>query len=314
MRDMRLVALAGGVGAAKLLLGLTRLLRPDELTVVVNTGDDFTWMGLHVSPDLDTVSYTLAGMAHRARGWGLEGDTFRCLGRLEKLGAESWFAVGDADLATHIFRTECLRRGLGLAETTARIAGALGVPAAILPMSEQPVATIVNTADGPIDLQDYFVRRRCAPPVAGFSFRGIEQALPGPGVIEAMHAATAIVICPSNPFISIGPILAVPGLRQALRQAGAAKLAVTPVISGQAVKGPTCKMMTELNLEPSARTVAKMYGDLVNLFVLDIRDEPLREAVEGFGLRVVTADTLMESDDAKERLARNVLEVLAWRR
>jgi LPPG:FO 2-phospho-L-lactate transferase len=307
---MKVTALAGGVGAARFLWGLRHYLRPEDLTVIVNTGDDFEWMGLHVSPDLDTVTYTLAGTANPDTGWGLQGDTFTCLQRLERLGGDSWFRVGDLDLATHLYRTCQLRSGAGLASVTRSLALALGACATILPMTESFVRTRVHTAEGALEFQDYFVRRKAAPQVTGLTFQDIEAASPGPGVLEALETAAAILICPSNPFISIEPILAVPGIRKGLRRFAGPRLAVSPIIGGRAVKGPAAKMMGELGHEVSALGVARIYQDLVDILVLDREDEALRVAIELLGLKVLAADTLMSSPEAQKRLARQVLEMI----
>jgi LPPG:FO 2-phospho-L-lactate transferase len=289
---------------------LKHYLSPEELTVIVNTGDDFEWMGLHVSPDIDTITYTLAGIANPERGWGLSGDTFACLQRLERLGGDSWFLVGDLDLATHLYRTGQLRSGIGLASVTRSLALALGVRSTILPMTENFVPTLVHTAEGTLEFQDYFVRRKAAPQVTGFTFQDIETASPGPGVLEAAETAAAILICPSNPFISIEPILAVPGIRKGLLRFPGPKVAVTPIIGGRAVKGPAAKMMKDLRHEVSALGVARMYQGLVDTFVLDRTDEALRVPVESLGLKVFAADTFMDSPETQKRLACQVLEMI----
>jgi LPPG:FO 2-phospho-L-lactate transferase len=307
---MRVTALAGGVGAARFLWGLKHYLGPEELSVIVNTGDDFEWMGLHVSPDLDTITYTLAGIANPETGWGLKGDTFACLQRLVRLGGDDWFRVGDLDLTTHLYRTCQLRSGAGLASVTRSLALALGARAMILPMTECVVPTRVHTAEGTLEFQDYFVRRKAAPQVTGFTFQDIESASPGPGVLEAVETAAAILICPSNPFVSIEPILAVPGIRTGLRQFPGPKLAVSPIIGGRAVKGPAAKMMRELGHEVSALGVARIYQGLIDIFVLDREDEALRGAVESLGLKVFAADTFMDSPETRKRLARQVLEMI----
>ncbi len=306
---MKIVALAGGVGAAKFLSGLVRILPPEDLTVVVNTGDDFYWMGLYVCPDLDTITYTLAGLANPQTGWGVRGDTFQALDRLKALGCDTWFRVGDIDLATHLYRTEQLQGGTTLTAVTHQISTQNGIRCRILPMTDSSVPTLVHTDEGTLLFQDYFVRRRCEPSVISFTFHGIEKAVPAPGVLEALEPATGIIICPSNPFISIGPILAVPGLREALRKAPAKVVAITPIIAGEAVKGPTAAMLDQLGLKVSATGVASLYRDLLDFFVLDHRDEKLQSEIGAMGLHVRCADTLMVSDAARIGLARSVLEI-----
>jgi LPPG:FO 2-phospho-L-lactate transferase len=289
---------------------LKHYLGPEDLTVIVNTGDDFEWMGLHVSPDLDTITYTLAGIANSETGWGLREDTFACLQRLMRLGGDSWFLVGDLDLATHLYRTRQLRSGAGLASVTRSLALALGAHATILPMTESLVPTRVHTAEGTLEFQDYFVRRKAGPQVTGLTFQDIETASPGPGVLAALEAAAAIFICPSNPFISIGPILAVPGVRTALLRFSGPKLAISPIIGGRAVKGPAAKMMKELGHEVSALGVARIYQGLVDILVLDRNDEALRVPVESLDLKVFTADTFMDSPETQKRLAWQTLEMI----
>ena len=306
---MKIVALAGGVGAAKFLSGLVRILPPEDLTAVVNTGDDFYWMGLYVCPDLDTVTYTLAGLANPQTGWGVRGDTFRALDRLKALGCDSWFRVGDIDLATHLYRTKQLQGGATLTAVTHQIVKQNGILCRILPMTDSYVPTLVHTDEGTLPFQEYFVRRGCEPSVISFTFHGIEKALPAPGVLEALESATGIIICPSNPFISIGPILAVPGLREALRKAPANVVAITPIIAGRAVKGPTAAMLEQLGLKVSAAGVASLYRDLLDIFVLDQRDEKLQSEIGAMGVAVRCADTLMHSDAARIGLARSVLGI-----
>lgn len=306
---MKVTALAGGVGAAKFLSGLIEVVAAEDLTIIVNTGDDFKWMGLFICPDLDTVVYTLAGLANPDTGWGVRGDSFRCLERLQQLGGESWFRIGDLDLATHLFRTDLLRNGRTLSEVTAEICGRCGVRCRILPMSDSPVPTLIHTAEGILEFQDYFVRRKCQPRVSGFTFRGIERAQPAPGVMEALASASAIVICPSNPFISIGPMLAIPGVRDAILHASATVVAVSPLIAGQAVKGPTATMLGQTGREVSAAGVAAMYADILDVFILDEADKALRDRILEFAPEVETAKTLMDSAQAKADLARKVLGV-----
>jgi len=307
---MKIAALAGGVGAARVLSGLIEIIHPEELTIIVNTGDDFKWMGLYICPDLDTISYTLAGIANPETGWGLRDDTFRLLDRLSQLGCDTWFKLGDCDLATHIYRTHHLGEGFGLTAITRKICDALQIRAPILPMTDGSVPTIVRTDEGDLPFQEYFVRRKCTPRVTGFTFTAIEQAQPAPGVLESLQAANAILICPSNPFISIAPILAVPGIRDALRSSSARVVAVTPIIAGQAVKGPAARMLEQMGEEVSAVSVARMYQDFLDEFVLDCRDHELSPRIASLGMDVRLAATLMETREQKVQLARTIYESL----
>jgi LPPG:FO 2-phospho-L-lactate transferase len=284
---------------------------PEDLTVVVNTGDDFYWMGLLVCPDLDTITYTLAGRDNPQTGWGVRDDSFRTLGRLKELGSDIWFRIGDLDLATHLYRTEQLRCGSSLTSITQRIAGRDGIRSRILPMTDTPVPTLVETNEGTLLFQDYFVRRQCTPSVIGITSRGIEKAKPSPGVMAAVEESSAIIVCPSNPFISIGPILSVPGLREALRRIPAKILAVTPIIAGQALKGPAAAMLKQMGLDVSAISVAELYQDFLDVFVLDERDKALAPRIAALGMQVRTANTLMNGDDDKLDLARGLLAMVS---
>lgn len=306
----QIVALAGGVGAARFLDGLARIVKPQRLFIISNTADDAELHGLHVSPDLDTVTYTLAGLAHPAHGWGLAGDSFQCLEALGRLGAETWFQLGDRDLATHIYRTERLRQGVPLSRITAETCSALGVRAKVVPMSDDPVRTRVRTPRGEIDFQTWFVRRRAHDRVLSVRFAGAAQARPAPGVLDAIRSAAAIIICPSNPIISIGPILAVPGIREALRSTAAAVAAISPLVGGRALKGPAARMMKSMGLRASASQVAELYRDFVNVFVLDRRDANLVPEVTAMGMRTLVANTIMSDLHAKKALARAVVEAL----
>jgi LPPG:FO 2-phospho-L-lactate transferase len=306
---MKVVVLAGGVGGARLAFGLQRALPPHDLTVIVNTGDDFDHLGLRICPDLDTVTYTLAGLANRETGWGLAGDTFEALAALERLGGPAWFRLGDRDLATHLQRTSLLSQGLRLTEVTARLCAALGVPARVLPMTDDVVATKVLTTEGELDFQDYFVRRRCEPEVKGVRFAGIETTLPSPDADAALRDAEGIVIAPSNPFVSVEPILALPGLREAVASRPA--VAVSPIVGGQAIKGPAAKMLRELGQDVSAAGVARRYAGLVGGFVMDRQDASLEGEVSALGFETVLAQTIMRSDAERESLARVCLELLA---
>ena len=304
----RVLALSGGVGGAKLALGLAHALPPEELLVVANTGDDFEHFGLLVCPDIDTVTYTLAGMSNLETGWGRAGESWNSMEALAQLGGETWFRLGDRDLALHLERTRRIAAGETLSAITADIARRLGIRAAIAPMSDQPVRTVVETPDGPLPFQHYFVREQCRPRVTGFRFEGAKSARPAPALTEALErGVSAVVICPSNPFISIDPILAVPGVRQALRHNGAPVVAVSPIVGGRAIKGPTAKMMTELGLASGAAEVAEHYRGLIDGFVLDRSDAESAAAVERLGVAVLVTGTVMQSLDDKTRLAEETL-------
>jgi len=305
-----IVALAGGVGAARFLDGLLAMTPPDRVVIVGNTGDDFELHGLHISPDLDTVAYTLAGISDPERGWGIRGDTHECLRSLGRYGRPTWFQLGDRDLATHLYRTELLRQGLGLSEATARICERLGVTAKILPATEARLRTRVDTPEGRLDFQVYFVERRTEPEVTGVVFDGAETARPAPGVLEAIMAASAVILCPSNPLISIGPILAVPGIREALRTTPARVAAISPIVGGKALKGPADRMMHSLGLEPSAVAVARMYRDFLDVFVMDEADRACAPAVEALGMRAVVTQTVMRDAATRRALAATTLEAL----
>jgi LPPG:FO 2-phospho-L-lactate transferase len=305
-----IVALAGGVGAARFLDGLSQVHPPKEICIIGNTGDDMEMHGLYICPDLDTVVYTLAGLANPVHGWGVEGDSFRCLEALGKLNAETWFQLGDRDLATHIYRTARLRAGESLSAVTEAIARSLGVACTLKPVSDDPVRTIVQTPGGPLEFQTYFVRRRAQDEVLGVEFQGANDARPAPGVLRAIRSASAIVFCPSNPIISIGPILAVPGIRQAIRRRKCPAAAISPIIGGRALKGPAADMMRGMGMEVSALGVARMYRGLVDLFVLDRADKRLAPEVEKLGMRAVVTNTIMTGAAQKKALARAVLKAL----
>lgn len=305
---MNLVALAGGVGGAKLADGLQRGLGED-LTVIVNTGDDFELHGLRISPDLDTVMYTLAGIANPETGWGIAGDTFNSLEMLARYRGDAWFNLGDRDLATHILRTQMLREGMTLSAVTRAFSTALGVRATIVPMTDQAVMTIVNTDAGELAFQEYFVHRRWQPVVKSIRFAGIENANPGEGAIAALQRAEALVICPSNPFVSVAPILAVRGMRAAIQRASVPTIAVSPIVGGEALKGPAAKMFHELGIEPSALAVAQRYNGLIDGFVLDQLDAAHGDEIRALGIAVLVTDTVMKSEADRERLAR---EIINW--
>jgi LPPG:FO 2-phospho-L-lactate transferase len=304
-------ALAGGVGAAKLLLGLSRVLPPENITAIVNTGDDAEIHGLTICPDLDTVTYTLAGLVNPSAGWGVAGDTFEALRWLGRYGRDAWFSLGDRDLATHIHRTALLRGGASLSEAADSIRRALGIAIRILPMSDTPVRTILDTDMGWLAFQEYFVRERALPRVNRIHFEGASSAVPASGVLEAIRSADTVLICPSNPLISIGPILAVPGIREALSTCRARVAAVTPIVGGKSLKGPSGKMLAELGIEVSALGVARMYQDVASVFVLDETDGALKAPIETLGMRVMVAPTIMRTDDQKQRLAEILLAALS---
>jgi LPPG:FO 2-phospho-L-lactate transferase len=304
------VALAGGGGGAKLALGLARILPPDALTIVVNTADDERFHGLHVSPDLDTVMYTLAGQVNEETGWGVHDDTWRVLDALGFLGGETWFKLGDRDLATHIRRTQLLREGRTLTWVTRYLCQRLGVRHAIVPMSDDPVRTVVETEAGTMSFQEYFVRHRCAPKVRALRYEGAETARPSPAFVEALARLDAVILCPSNPFLSVAPILAIPGVRAELAAVQGARIAVTPIIGGRAVKGPAAKLFKEVAGEPaSCVAVARLYRHFCTYFVMDREDEATKPEVEALGYSVTVAQTLMSTEEDKVALARLVCKL-----
>lgn len=306
---LKITALAGGVGASKLLLGLCKEMDPRDLTVVVNTGDDITLHGLKISPDLDIVTYTLAGVVDPAKGWGFRSETFHALARLAIFGRANWFNLGDRDLATHIHRTALLAEGKSLADAAESIRLALGVTSRILPMCNEPVPTIIETSEGALHFQEYLVKRRAEPVVRGIRFDGVEKARPAPGVLEAIREAGRIVICPSNPLISIGPILAVPGIRDALRTRKQDVIAICPIVGGKSLKGPSDKMLAQLGYESSARGVAQLYADFTGTFVIDAADKSQVTSIEKLGLRVAVVPTVMSTLAQKRKLARAILRL-----
>jgi LPPG:FO 2-phospho-L-lactate transferase len=305
-RDL-VVALSGGIGGAKLALGLSRIVKPDDLIVVANVGDDFEHLGLHISPDSDTLIYTLAGLDNTKLGWGRRDETWSFMETMTALGGEDWFRLGDRDLAVHVERTRRLKAGETLSAIIADFCRRLGVGPRLLPATDDRLRTRLRTDEGWLDFQDYFVRLQCRPVVREIAFAGADEARPHPGLIAALHdeRLRAVVICPSNPFISVEPILAVSGMRQALAACPAPVVAVSPIIGGRAVKGPTAKMMTELGLTPSAAAVAERYGGLLDGYVMDVADAA--EAAQ-VAAKVTLAPTLMTNLAEKEQLARVVLE------
>jgi LPPG:FO 2-phospho-L-lactate transferase len=304
------VAFAGGVGGAKLAHGLSRILPPDRLTIAVNTGDDFDHLGYRICPDLDTVMYTLAGIANPETGWGIRDETWAFMDRQERDGGATWFRLGDKDLETHAARLAMLRDGRTLSAATAELSARHGIAHRIVPASDDPVRTHVATTDeGTLPFQDYFVRLHCAPEVLGFSFDGADAAAPAPALVDALDSREleAVVLCPSNPYVSIGPILAIPEIRARLEKRTRPCVAVSPIVGGKALKGPAAKMMRELGLDPSAATVAEFYRGLVDGFVLDRTDAALEDDVRQFVPHVLIADTVMTSDDDRARLAGEVV-------
>lgn len=302
----RVLAISGGIGGAKLALGLYRVLAPERLSVLANTGDDFEHLGLYVCPDLDTLLYTLGGINDPQQGWGRCDETWTFMQALETLGGETWFRLGDGDLAIHVERTRLLELGHSLSQITDTFRRRLGVRAELLPMSDDRVQTLVETTDGVLDFQDYFVRRACAPEVTGFQFDGVDAAQPNPRITDLLddRDLMAVIICPSNPFISVDPVLAVPGMREALLRCAAPVVAVSPIIGGKAVKGPTDKMMRELGLPLTTGAIARHYGKLLDGIVLDSED---RANAAEIGVPSICTRTLMNTLEDRERLARDVL-------
>lgn len=305
---MRVCALAGGVGGAKLSVGLQDALGTGDLSVVVNTADDFDPWGLRVCPDLDTVMYTLAGIANSEAGWGLADESFALLDMLSGYGEDTWFKLGDRDLATHVLRTQKLRAGETLTGITVELSRALGISSQILPMCDEKVSTMLKTPAGLLEFQEYFVRRRQGDEVLGVDLLGIEDARPTGAVLEAISGADVIVLCPSNPVVSLGPILAVPGMRESLDSAPAPKVAVSPIVGGKALKGPADRMLSSLGHGVSSTGVATLYEGLLDGMVVDRADEGERGDIERLGMRVLATDAVMGPGPDRERLAREVLE------
>lgn len=302
-----IVVLAGGVGGARFLQGLAIILRDEKLVVVGNTGDDLNMMGLHISPDLDTLMYTLAGIVDEEKGWGLQDDSFNFLGMMRRYGQETWFRIGDRDLATHVLRTQLLAEGLGLSEVTKRLCRTLGVTPLILPMTDDPVRTKIDTGEALLDFQEYFVKKKFNAEVRKVVFKGSESARPNHEVLENIEEARGIILAPSNPIVSIGCILSIRGIRQAINKSKARKVAISPLIAGKPVRGPADRMLTGLDMEPSAAGVASLYRDLINTFIIDKEDSHLRAAIEKLGIRVIAANTLMNTLESKTVLAEAAL-------
>lgn len=304
-----ITALAGGVGAARLLRGMVRAVPAEEVTAVVNTGDDTVIHGLYVSPDLDSVTYTLAGVNDDERGWGLAGETWTVMEALQRLGGETWFRLGDKDLATHLYRTQRLVDGASLSQATADIAAALGVGARLVPMSDDPVRTRLTLAGGEeVAFQDYFVARRHAVTVESVRFDGADASSPAPGVLDAIAGAEVVVVCPSNPIVSIGPILSVPGIAEALAARRRSVVAVSPIVAGEALKGPADRLLVEMGFEASVVGVARRYAGLVGTLVVDDADAALAPAVEAAGVRCVVAPTVMHTPEHAATLAKTILD------
>lgn len=306
---MRALALAGGVGGAKLVVGLAHCLTPDELVVAVNTGDDEEFHGLHVSPDLDTMMYTLAGLSNPEAGWGLNGDTFTALAMLRQYGADTWFNLGDRDLATHIRRTQLLKQGLALSEVTAELCAALGVNHRIVPMSDQPVRTVLETSDGRLSMQEYFVRERAQPEVSAVHYLGSGEAIPSPGLDEALALARILVICPSNPALSVQPIVEVSGMKERLASFSGLRVAVSPIVGNDAVRGPAGRIMAGIGQEVSVVGVARAYREFCDVLVIDRQDDGLASAVAEAGVRPVVTNTIMNSLQDRIDLAKTVLSL-----
>ena len=308
-KNTKILALSGGVGGAKLALGLATITTDEQLTVVVNTADDFEHLGLSISPDLDTLLYTLAGESNQSQGWGLQGESWQAMNMLSSFGGETWFQLGDRDLGTHLMRTQALRQGQNLTEVTEILRQGFKVKQRILPMSDDPVRTQVNTIDGQLPFQHYFVRERCEPKVTGFYFEGLSQAKAQAEFVALLQdpELAAVVICPSNPFVSVAPMLNLSGVKALLQKCQAPIVAVSPIVSGMAIKGPAAKMMNELNMPCTAVAVAEYYGDLLDGFVIDDSDVKQADDIAQLGLEVLVTPTVMNNLDDKVALAKQVL-------
>ena len=312
MNADRIIALSGGVGGAKLVLGLSHALPAERLMVVTNTGDDFDHFGLRICPDTDTVIYTLSDLADKERGWGRTGESWNFMEAMREIGGADWFNLGDRDLALHVYRTDRLRNGGSLSEVTADLCGKLGIKVPVLPMCDQPIATMVDTAGGRLAFQHYFVREQCAPQVIGFAFEGMEDAQPNPVLASALgEKPAAIIVAPSNPYVSVAPILAVPGIRQRLRESGAPIVAVSPIIGGEALKGPAAKMMRELGIPASALEIARHYKGVIDGLVIDEKDAHLASDIEEMGMAVEVAQTIMTNLKDRIDLAGRTIEFAA---
>jgi LPPG:FO 2-phospho-L-lactate transferase len=309
---IKVLALSGGVGGAKLVLGLSRVLASQQLVVCANTADDFTHLGLRVCPDLDTIMYTLAGINNPQQGWGIAGESWQFMQSLRRLGGATWFNLGDQDLATHVLRTDSLARGLSLSRITGKLCRSLDIAQCLLPMSDDPVATLLDTDEGTLTFQDYFVRRRCQPAVQAYRFAGVESARVQPELLSLLGGSdlAGVVICPSNPFVSVEPILALPGMRLALQRCKAPVIAVSPIVGGKALKGPAAKMMRELRQPASALQIARFYRGLVDGMVIDCTDACDAAAIEGMGMACLVTPTVMRNLQDKTSLAERLLQWL----
>ena len=309
----KILAISGGVGGAKLALGLAQILSAQELTICANTADDFTHLGLRICPDLDTVMYTLAGLNNQQLGWGLQGESWQFMESLRALGGADWFKLGDRDLATHVLRTDMLARGRSLSEITRQLCEQMGVRHRLLPMSDDAVSTVLDTDEGELSFQDYFVRRQCQPAVSDYRFDGVEDAQAQRQLMDLLRdpQLDAVLICPSNPFVSVAPILAISGVREAMQQSAAPVIAVSPIVGGKAIKGPAAKMMRELQLPASALEVARFYRGLLDGFVIDDCDESQTAAIEALGMSCLVTPTVMHSLQDKTRLARELMAFVA---
>ncbi len=303
-----ITALAGGVGAARFLTGMIKLVKQEDVSIIANTGDDIELFGLHISPDLDIVAYTLAGIVDDEKGWGIRGDTFQCLDMLKKHGSDTWFSLGDRDLATHIYRTDRLRQGATLSQVTDEVCRALGLKVKILPMTDDKFETRITTSVGSMHFEEYFVKCQAKDEVLGVEFAGKENARPSPGVLEAILKADTVVVCPSNPIVSIGTILSVDGVRDALKRTNARVVAISPIVAGAPIKGPADKLLRGLGFEVSAFGVAKLYSDFLDTFVIDVKDAAEKGRIEQLGVNVKVTNTIMKTLEDKVALAQTVLE------
>ncbi len=304
-----ITCLAGGVGAARFLEGLVYVFPPEQTIVIVNTADDLQYLGLHVSPDIDSVTYALAGIADDEKGWGIEEDTYNCLDQLGKYSAETWFRIGDRDFATHLLRTAFLQQGFTLSEVTEKMRSSLGVKVTILPMTDDPVATKIKTPNGTLEFQEYFVKRRFQDKVEDVTYQGASNAVPAPGVLSAIEKTDLIVLCPSNPILSIGPILALPDIRKAVAKTRAKIVGISPIVGGKSIKGPLDRMMENLGLEVSPFGVAQLYKGLVRGYVIDEVDRSISPKIAEMGMKVLATRTIMDSREAKVRLAEDTLKL-----
>ncbi len=307
---MKITVLAGGVGAARFLEGLVKVTDPKDITVIVNTGDDEEFYGLYVCPDIDTIIYTLSGNNNKKQGWGVKNDTYTTLSQLKKLGIDTWFTLGDKDIATHLLRTSLLQSGKTKTEVTKQLVERYNIPIALLPMTNDKITTMVHTRKGVFPFQEYFVKRKCKDQVVDVWFKGIAQATPSDEVKEAIAGADCIIVAPSNPIVSIGAILAVPTMRELLFQAKAKKIAISPIIAGKTIKGPADKMLSGLGFEPSAIGVAKLYQDFIDVLIIDKKDSVLKKEIERFAIKVVITNTIMKTLLSKKALAETVLHAI----